>query len=73
MSEPGADDAGWDEFRERVVATALCAYCGEDIDQWEIRVEPAIQIRRPVLLWKHHVDGAVLCGRSMQATPAEQG
>jgi len=73
MSEPGADDAEWDEFGERIVATGACVYCGEGIDQWEIRIEPAAGIRHPVLLWKHRFDGAVLCGRSQQATPTEQG
>ena len=35
----------------------------------ETRIEPEIHLRRPVLLWKHHVDGAVLCGRAQPATP----
>jgi hypothetical protein len=73
VSAPGADDAGWAEYGERIVAIGVCVYCGEDIDQWEIRVEPEIQVRRPVLLRKHRVDGAVLCGRSQPATPAERG
>jgi hypothetical protein len=67
----GLDEAGWNEYGERIVATGVSVYCGEDIDQWEIRIEPETQVRRPVLLWKHHVDGAVLCGRSQPATPAE--
>jgi len=70
VSEQGAGNGGWDEFGERIAAVGVCVYCGEDIDQWETRIEPEIQVRRPVLLWKHHVDGAVLCGRSQPATPA---
>jgi hypothetical protein len=72
MSALGPDDAPWDEFGERIVATGVCLYCGEDIDQWEIRTDPEFRVRRPVLLWKHHVDGAVLCGRSQPATPAKR-
>lgn len=69
MSEQGAGEGGWDEFGERIVGVGTCAYCGEEIDQWETRIEPEIHVRRPVLLWKHHVDGAVLCGRAQPATP----
>ena len=72
MSAMGAGDAPWDEFGERIVATSVCAHCGEDIDEVELRVEPEIQVTRPVTLWKHHSDGAVLCGRSQPATPAQR-
>lgn len=78
MSDPGyvhatgADDASWDEYGERIVAVGNCMYCGEDIDQWETRIDSEMAVRRPVLLWKHHADGAVLCGRSQPATPVEQ-
>jgi hypothetical protein len=69
VSGQGAGDAEWDEYGERVVSTGVCLYCGEHIDEWEIRVGPEIHVTRPVLLWKHHADGAVLCGRSKPATP----
>jgi hypothetical protein len=68
----GRADARWDEYGERIVGVGACVHCGEDIDQWEVRVEPEILVSRPVLLWKHHSDGAVLCGRSQPATPGEQ-
>lgn len=59
----------WDEYGEPVVATDLCVYCGEPINQWQARVEPDVDGRRPVLLWKHHPDGAVLCGPTTPALP----
>ena len=67
----GADDSGWDEYGERIVATGICEHCGEGIDQWEVRIEPGLRVRRPVVLWKHHGDGAVLCGRAQPAAPVE--
>jgi hypothetical protein len=63
------DDEGWDELGERVVSVSACAHCGEELDEWEIFVEPGIQVRRPVLLWKHRRDGAVMCGLKSAATP----
>jgi len=69
---PGADDGGWDDFGERIIGIGVCAYCGGDIDQWEIRVQPEVRVRRPLLLWKHR-DGAVLCGEAQPASPAERG
>jgi hypothetical protein len=41
-------------------------HCGEEIDEWEIVVEPEIQVRRPVLLWKHRRDGAVSAAQGQQ-------
>lgn len=41
------DPADWDEFGERVVAVGTCAHCGEDLDEWEILVEPTIQAGDP--------------------------
>jgi hypothetical protein len=43
--------------------------CGEDLDEWEVFVEREIQVRRPVVLWKHRRDGAVMCGPKLVATP----
>lgn len=63
------DDEGWDEFGERIVSVGTCAHCGDDLDEWEIFVEPEIQVRRPVLLWKHRRDGVVMCGPKSPATP----
>lgn len=72
MTEQPDSHAGWDEYGERIVATGVCVFCGENIDEWEVRIEPETRVRRPVLLWKHRVDGAVFCGRSQPATPADR-
>jgi hypothetical protein len=64
-----AQPPDWDEYGERIVATDVCIHCREAIDQWEIRVDPSLGIQRPVLLWKHHSDGAVMCGPAEAATP----
>jgi hypothetical protein len=63
------DDEGWDEFGERIASVGTCAYCGEELDEWEIFVEPEIRVRRPVLLWKHRRDGVVICRPAAAATP----
>jgi hypothetical protein len=70
MGDDAAGSPEWDEHGERVVATDVCVHCGEPVDEWEIRIETAVAIRRLVLLWKHHSDGAVLCARGRSATPA---
>lgn len=63
------DDAGWDEFGERIISVGTCAHCGEELDECEIFVVPEIQVQRPVLLWKHRRDGAVVCGPAAAAVP----
>lgn len=80
-SRPCSSDAGvmraprgepeWDEFGERIIATAICMHCGEDLDLVEVYLEPEIVIRRPVALWKHERDGAVGCGPGQTATPMD--
>jgi hypothetical protein len=63
------DDEGWDEFGERIVSAGTCVHCDEELDEWEIFVEPEIQVRRPVLLWKHRRDGVVMCGPTSASSP----
>jgi hypothetical protein len=66
------DPPEWDDYGERVVATDACGYCGEELDQWEILIDTESGRCRPVLLWKHHSDGAVMCGPT-QATARRAG
>ena len=69
VSKNELSDAHWDEYGERIVGSGICVHCGEELDQWEVRMEPDLEIAGPVLLWKHSLDGAVLCGRTRVATP----